>query len=107
MNSLSLHPSTLSFIYFSLEKINKILFGGINYNFHRAIDVAKISFSFLVFLLIKNISINGMVFVILSMLFNFVAGTSWIDEFIIRLKFLIKIKLYTIIKFDEEKRVQK
>ena len=48
LNYLSLHPSTLGGVFWSIEKAIGLLFGGVAFNYHRAIDLAKFFLSFCV-----------------------------------------------------------
>ena len=48
LNYLSLHPSTLGGVFWSIEKAIGLLFGGVAFNYHRAIDLVKFFLSFCV-----------------------------------------------------------
>lgn len=48
LNYLSLHPSTMGGVLWSIEKAIGLLFGGVAFNFHRVVDLVKFLLTFCV-----------------------------------------------------------
>ena len=79
LNTLYLHPSTMCFVYYIMEKITVWVFGGVNFNLCRTIDLVKSCMGLGAFVLFYAVSPNSITFVLCSMVYNFIASTVYLD----------------------------